>query len=561
MKIIPTKQNLITAAICSAGGAFLGFSFPPFKTWFFAYFGIVILLYLILDSVKWKEAFRRGYLLLLVFNIIAVYWVAGWSGNDIFLKIGGIATMLVHPVFMLIPVMLTYFIFKSFGKNAALILFPFIWVGYEYFDNVWQFAFPWLELGNSETYNLNRIQYIEYTGVHGITFLICIISVLIYWTISNIALKKWKMASAKTAISFILIIIFILLPNIYSSRKLNEKGIYNKYNSASDSTKIIKTCIVQPNIDPLEKWKKEKNPDSLVDSYIARLNDALKFNPQLIVLHETATPYYFFEPYYFSNSQKFINFVNSNNKYFLMGIPHLYYYPDSINAPGDSRVIKSSGKKYDTFNSAVLIEPNKASTEYTIHKKSKLVPFSERMPYQEYLPDFVQNWFKWGVGISSWQRGSGLVMFNLNNPVLKPRAEFVTLICYESVFSDYVSEGVKNGAEFLIIITNDGWWGISPGPVQHKQYAVLRAIENRKWIIRAAQTGISCFIDPLGFETDKIDLDKEGIIVKDIYANSEKTFYSQHGDIIGMIGFYLGVLSLLGCFVYYPYIRKVRRKA
>jgi apolipoprotein N-acyltransferase len=559
LKIFPSKQKLTTAAICAVSGILLGLSFPPYKTWFLAYLGIIILLYLILSSEKLKQVFRRGYFTILVFNIVTVYWVSGWQSNDIFLKLGGIATMLVHPLFFMLPVFLTYFVYKMFGRNTALILFPFLWVGYEYFDNLWQFAFPWIELGNTETYNLNRIQYIEYTGVHGISFLICVISTILYFVIFNIASGKWKKASIKTACSFIIIVMLIIFPNIYSGRILGDNNIYNKYYSFPDSTKIIKSCIVQPNIDPFEKWKKQNSPDSLVDSYITRLNDALRFNPQLIVLHETSTPYYFFEEYYYNNTQKFINFVNGSGKYLLMGIPHLYYYPDSASAPRDSRVTKS-GKRNDAFNSAVLLEPNKSGNEYTIHKKVKLVPFSERVPYQEYFP-FMQNIIKWGVGISSWQKGTELVMFNMNNPVLKPKAKFATLICYESVFGEYVSEAVKNGAEFLVIITNDGWWGMSPGPVQHKQYAVLRAVENRKWIIRAAQTGISCFIDPLGYETDRIDLNTEGIIVRDIYANSEQTFYSRNGDVIGEIGFYAGIISFLSCLIFYAYIKKVKRNA
>jgi len=520
----------------------------------------MLLLYLIFTSTKLKQVFRRAYLSMLVLNIITVYWISGWYGNDIFLKLGGIATMLVHPLFFMLPVLLIYFAYKMFGKNIALILFPFIWVGFEFFHSSWQFSFPWLDLGNTETYNLNRIQFIEITGTHGASFLICIVSAILFLAGTNLANRKWKFASSKTVVSFLSIVILIILPNIYSKHVLDEPNIFNKYNSSADSTKIIKACIIQPNVDPFEKWKKMTNPDSLVDSYIKRLNDALRFNPQLVVLHETSTPYYFFEQYYYYNSQKFIDYVNNNGKYLLMGIPHIYYYPDSIKAPSDSRKSKT-GRIYDQFNSSVLIEPNKSPGEYTIHKKEKLVPFSERVPYQEYLPSFVRTWFTWGVGISSWQLGDNLDLFTMNNPALKSRAKFAALICYESVFSDYVSESVKNGAEFFVIITNDGWWGKTAGPVQHEQYAVLRAIENRKWIVRAAQTGISCFIDPLGNETDRIDLNTEGIIVGNIYANSEITFFSQHGDIIGRIGFYTSIMVLLTCIVFYVYIRKVRRKA
>ncbi|HEY3250645.1 MAG TPA: apolipoprotein N-acyltransferase [Ignavibacteria bacterium] len=535
----------------------LGFSFPPFKSWFLVYFGLLILLYLTLSSGRLKQAFGRAYLALLILNAITLYWISGWHSNDTFLKLGGMATVLVHPLFMIIPVLIIFGVYRASNKYLALILFPLIWIGFEFFDNQWQFSFPWLELGDTEAYNLNRIQYTEYVGVHGISFLICSATALIYLIAGKLYQRKWNLFDIKSIALFILIIIILLFPNWYSSVKLDEEK-NEKYFQTNDSTKIINACIIQPNVDPYDKWSKQHNPDSFVDSYMVRLNEALKKTPQLIVLNETAAPYYFFEPYYYNNTQKFINFVNTNNRFLLMGIPHLYYYPDSNTAPKDSKVMKSSGKKYDTFNSAVLIEPGKRVNEYTIHKKVKLVPFSERIPYQEYLP-FLQNIISWGVGISSWQRGKELVLFKLDDPNQKPRAAFETLICYESVFSEFVSEGIKNGAEFIVIVTNDGWWGNTAGPYQHEQYAVLRAIENRKWIVRCAQTGVSCFIDPLGKIYDEIPYYAENITARNIIANNEKTFYSQNGDIIGRIGFYIFIASLVisvGSYIF----RKIKPK-
>jgi apolipoprotein N-acyltransferase len=150
-------------------------------------------------------------------------------------------------------------------------------------------------------------------------------------------------------------------------------------------------------------------------------------------------------------------------------------------------------------------------------------------------------------------------LFELNNPALKPRAKFEAIICFESVFSEYVSEGVKNGAEFIAIVTNDGWWGNTAGPYQHEQYAVLRAIECRKWIVRCAQTGVSCYIDPLGNKYDEIPYYAQEIKARNIIANSEKTFYVTNGDIIGKAGFYVLMLSLVYYFGMYA-TAKLRKK-
>ena len=201
---------------------------------------------------------------MLVFNEITLYWISGWHSTDTFLKIGGVATVLVHSLFMLIPILITYGV-SRIKKELALALFPLIWVGYEYFDNVWQFAFPWLELGNTETYNLGRIQIAELTGVHGLTFLICVISVILYYLISNIYNRKWKLASAKTGLSFILLIGLILLPNFYSSYRLNSVD-NAKYFNLNDSSKVVNACIVQTNTDPFKKWGGDH--DQLLDTYI-----------------------------------------------------------------------------------------------------------------------------------------------------------------------------------------------------------------------------------------------------------------------------------------------------
>ncbi len=515
---------------------------------------MILLIYLMLSAERFRQALGRAYLAILFFNIITLYWIGGWHSDDIFLKLGGAATVLVHPLFFLVPLLIFYGIKKLSKPSAALILFPFIWTGFEYSHNLGELVFPWIELGNTETYNISRIQYAELFGVHGITFLICVISVLLYYVLNKIITGKWKLISKPVIINFGIIILLMILPNIYSYNYLQNPANYEKYFTAEDSTKIIRTVIVQPNVDPFKKWAGDS--DKLVSSYIEMMNQSLALNPDLIVLNETAVPYYFLEDYNYTNTVKFIDFVNKNNKTLLMGIPHLQYFPDSVSVPEDSKIMSQSRRRYGTYNSAILLEPGKNTDEYQIHKKAKLVPFSEHTPYKKYLP-FLQKLIKWGVGISSWNPGDSLILFNLNYKKINTR--FAALICFESVFSDYVSEAVKNGAEFLVIITNDGWWGNNSGPIQHEQFAVLRAVENRKWIIRAAQTGISCYIDPLGNTYDRIPYDSEGISVRNIFANSDKTFYSEHGDIAGMFSYYVEILSLVFCIIFYA-LRKIKMR-
>lgn len=556
MNILPVNKRLRTLLLIILSGSLLGVSFPPFKTWFFVYFGLMVLLYLVISSGRLRQAFGRTYLAILIFNEITLYWISGWHSDDTFLKIGGVATVIVHSLFMLIPLMVTYGV-SRINKEAAIFSFPFIWVGYEYLDNIWQFAFPWLELGNTETYNLTRIQIAEITGVHGLSFMICAVSVLLYYTYYRIFSKSWKPSSPKAVLMLIAALIIFLLPNFYGSYRLNSVDNTGYYD-LSDTSKVVNTAVVQTNTDPFKKWGGDHN--QLLDTYISSLNEGLKFSPDMLILHETSTPYYFLDDYNMLKTKRFFDLADSSGKYIFMGIPHRYYYKDTDEIPSDYRTSSESKRKFDVFNSAILIEPHKHYSSFKIHKKVKLVPFSERIPYQEKVP-FLKKWFTWGVGISGWQIGREQTVFELKDSAKGINTRFAGLICYESVFSEFVSEFVKKGAEYIIIVTNDGWWGDNSGPEQHNQYAVLRAVENRKWIVRCAQTGVSCFVDPLGNIYDKIPYWNTGVIDRNITANNEITFYTANGDITGKAGVIVFIFSLLAVIINYVYKRKVKSSA
>ncbi|MCC6864528.1 MAG: apolipoprotein N-acyltransferase [Ignavibacteria bacterium] len=536
-------------------GITIGISYPPTGEyfWFFIYFGIILLLYFVYSEDTFRSVFKYTYFSLLISNIIGIYWISAWHSDDTFLKIGGILAIIIHPLFNIIPILIFFFLVKLNNQKKRyelLFFFPFLWVGYEFFDNQWQLNFPWLELGNTEAYNINRIQYIEYTGIHGVSFLICLASSLLLYLFFQIVFKNWKIYSFKSFILFLSIIIILIFPNIFSYFTL--KNIQNNINNSYNSD-VLSISVIQTNIDPFEKWKGD--PNWVVEKNLKGIREALKSNPDLIILNETATPFFFLEDHNLLRSKKFTDIVDSSMKSLLMGIPHLEYYKDTINVPEDALRMSNSGKLYDKFNSAILIEPNSKLSNSTIHKKVKLVPFSEKFPYQSYLKS-LKSLFTWQVGISGWQFGKVNTLFNFKSPKHNINPKFSVLICFESVFSDYVRESTKNGAQFLVIITNDGWFGHTSGPIQHERYAVLRAIENRKWVSRCAQTGISCFIDPFGVIHTTIPYGEEGVITEKIILNSEKTFYSENGDILGRISFYLLgscilILPIYGIFLKY----------
>ena len=165
------------------------------------------------------------------------------------------------------------------------------------------------------------------------------------------------------------------------------------------------------------------------------------------------------------------------------------------------------------------------------------------MPYQDKLK-FFKSLIRWSVGISSYEIGRDTTIFKLKN-----KYSFNTAICYESIYPEFFSEFVNKGADFCLVITNDGLWGKLFGTYQHNQYAVLRAVENRRWIARSANTGISCFIDPYGNMTQETEIGKQILFSGEIGINKEKTFYTRHGDLTGMLSMYLSVILFLMGFI------------
>ncbi|MBK8553095.1 MAG: apolipoprotein N-acyltransferase [Ignavibacteria bacterium] len=526
-------MNLKSYQFILAAGLFYGLSFPPINFHLLIFFSFVILIDIILKSKNLKQVISRSYLVFLTAGLLGISWIAlsGMRENaDAFLIVGGVFVIVVYPLFFIPPMILFYLINKNLSltkfRSVTLMIFPFLWTGFEYLQTKGQINFPWLFAGNSQSYNLSKIQYIDYTGVFGVSFWICVISVFIYYLIIKLSSKEWRLLSLKsiTVISVIILIYFI--PEIYNTA----------FKRSYSDTGKIKIGIIQPNVDPWKKWSGKQN--DLIQSYIEQINQihSEHSDVKLILLPETALPYYFRERHFEERYLALKNTCDSINVPLLIGTPDLLYYEDQLNAPDDAKIMKSNGMKYDTYNSAVLFEPGKDKEAFQRHEKIKLVIGSERMPYQEILP-FTKSLVEWGVGLSSWQIGRDTNIFEL-----KDGTKFNTAICYESVYPEFFADFVNRGADFSVIITNDGWWGKFFGTYQHNRFAVFRAIENRRWIARCANTGISDFIDPEGNFYEETQINEKASIVFNAGLRHEKTFYTMNGDLFSKVSLLTGIL-------------------
>lgn len=540
-------------------GLCFGLAYPPINFYLLIFAGFVLLLHIIEGCRNYKQLICRVYASIFFFELVAVSWVS-LSGMresaDRFLIAGGIVELIVHPVFLIIPVLVYYFISDKIKikkyPGFNLVFFPFIWVTFEYLQTLNEFTFPWLFAGNAFTTALEKIQYVEYTGVFGVSFWVCVLSVLLYYLFKNLKNSPGnvfaELKKTKNIILCTIILIIYILPNIYNRISSSE----SKYINAPDEK--ITVGIIQPNIDAWAKWG--ANQKILINDYCGMIKEisGKKQDIKMIVLPETAVPFYFLYAPYDDLYRAFKDACDSSNTTVLTGYMDIKIYENQSLAKVDSKKFSSRGQYYDTYNSAVLIEKGKDKSAYQKYNKMKLVIGSERMPYQEKLP-FLKDLIRWGVGLSSYQLGEDTTIFLLDN-----KYKFNTAICFESVFPRFFSKFIEKGAQFSVIITNDAWWGKFFGTYQHNQFAILRAIENRRWIVRCANTGISCFIDPYGNIYDKTGINEKVLFTGDIGIRNEMTFYTKNGDVLSVICFYISAgLFLSGILV--KILRKKNPKA
>ncbi|MBU1298274.1 MAG: apolipoprotein N-acyltransferase [Bacteroidetes bacterium] len=539
------NHKLIKFSLLILSGVLFGLSFPPFQTGFLAAFAFVPFFLVFSDVESYGKALRYSYLTFFVFNLIAISWVGGFvHGKDPYLMSAGVTLLLVHPIFLSVPVLVFIFIRRSFNFKAALLTFPFLWVSFEFLHSLSDLAFPWLTLGNTQTYDISIIQYASFTGVYGVSFWLIVLNILFFILLVKLNLREWKWFSKQSVAFVIIILLLYIIPKIHGMIILNSEEDNSHYES-------VKVAIIQPDIDPWEKWE-AGSEESQLDMY-QEMTGHIAQNVDLVLWAETAVPYYVMLPQYENYFQKIKQQVDSLNFVLLTGIPDIYYYKTGDKIPLSAKKARYSDDRYDSYNSSMLLIPH--SNEIQKYAKIRLVPFSERVPYADAL-NFL-SFPEWGVGIGGWGIGKDTVVFRL--PLRDTTTvKFSNMICYESIYPTFVANFVRKGAEFLTIITNDSWWGDTYGAYQHMQYAIFRSIENRRWIARCANGGISCFIDPYGRVYEQTKMLTTATINFEIKARTELTYYTRNGDVFSkfclMISGFLIMAGLSQKF--YKYVRR-----
>jgi len=475
---------------------------------------------------KGRKLFTLSFLVFFVWNTSCIYWVfnslnaviPSWIAIFISLIPFGLA-----PLLMSIAWLLYYQLRKVSSRSVSYIGLVCFWIGYEYLHQTWDLAFPWMTLGNGFASSHQLVQWYEYTGVYGGTLWI--------WAANILAFELTMAKSSPAATAFkdqkkysLLLSAVVLIPITASYL------IYTKYKEHENPANVV---VVQPNIDPYEKFG--SIPASEQVKNLIRLSDSLgQPNTEYFIWPETAIPGYMdedkiLEDQNYLEVQSFLKKYKNGNV--LTGIESFRTY--DFQKTKTARYDNQSGNYYDAFNAATQIE-NSSKTQF--YHKSKLVPGVEQTPFSSAL-SFLKPLFKaFGGSTGSYgYQDEPTVFYSQSGIGVAP------IICYESIWGEYVGEYVKKGAQFIAIVTNDAWWGNTSGKDQHFDYAKLRAIETRRWIARSANTGISGFINQRGDVVKKSKWWVATSLKADINLNEDLTFYVEHGDYIALIGVFASI--------------------
>jgi len=467
------------------------------------------------------EINRASYLAFFIFCLITLYWVGSWQKSaDPFLMISGVLLLFFNPLILLIPSTLYYFSTKIFPQKISIYFFPLFWVTYEYLYMLTDASFPWLTLGNGLSHFISFIQIADIIGALGLTLIVVYLNILLYKGVVNF---KSQTIFFKRIIHFSLAALIILLVLIYGFIKLS---------GFSYPGKKITVGLIQPNLDPWAKWQ-GMDTGTMISDYLNLSRKAVSEKAELIIWPETALPFYLMSGNYKSILDSIYNFVDENNVNLMTGMPDIIFHHKNI--PEDSKYSGPGEFYYSTYNAILFFSPQ--DKHVGRYGKMKLVPFGERVPFVDEFP-FLGDVIKWGVGISGWNVGKDTAVFKvslvnkINTDSGEDFAYVAGLVCYESIYPEFAASFVRKGANLIAVVTNDSWYGNSSGPYQHKEMAVLRAVENRRTVVRAANGGISTIIEPTGITRAETEMFTKTSLTGEVFIQDEETFFTRHPKII-----------------------------
>lgn len=501
------------------------------------------------DRVSYKKSYLYLYLSTIVWNFASVWWIAGAT-------VGGmLGAVFVMAALMALMLLLPLWAWRVKGWGTAFLVFMATWLAFEYFFHNSEIAWPWLTLGNSLGTVTPIVQWYEYTGVLGGSLWIilangALFAVLRAFRVLNFAACKASPAEVgggndarqvrKATVSvrskiflFLLWGLVLFTPMVLSAILLatyhDQKGVAQ-----------LDVVAIQPRIDPWNEKFEGMSAVGQAELMVHLADSATTSATQMVVSPETSlpVPMWLTEIMADSQVQPLREFLSRHpGCQWITGADALRYYPEGEVPPPTARSFSQASGSYDAYNVALLLDTSDA---YQMYIKSKLVVGVEMLPYPKYLK--LLNSLSINLGGITGTLGSATerTVFPLH-----AGGSVAPVICYESAFGEFCTEYVRKGANALVVITNDAWWGNTPGYRQLLTYSQLRCIELRRWMVRSANTGISAIITPTGRIINRLGWWKRGALRGNISLQSRLTFYALHGDYLGRLATGISILLLL----------------
>lgn len=468
--------------------------------------------------------FMHAWLAFFVWNLLTTWWI-------VFATVPGMITAVVlNSFFMAIPWWLMHVWRRMLPKHQGVLPVVFFWLSFEYLHSKWDLSWNWLDLGNVFAAWPRWVQWYEYTGTAGGAIWVLLVNILLFTLIKELRspgakAKRVRWFGVLTAITF-------------AAPLLLSLAMHARYTENPDPVEVV---IVQPSYDPYQPAQTPTEAAKRIETMVALAHQEISPRTRFVASPEASLP----EGVWLHQTD--LNGGVNLIREFLFIHPQLSWvsgsftyqlYEDGQSASRTARPVAGTGNHYDVFNSAVFIGQQGAFDHY---HKSKLVPGIERMPFFTVLKPIGKLVSALGgtAGSMGTQPHREVFRAEAGEPVVAP------VICYESIYGDYMSEYARRGAGLIFVLTNDGWWRKTPGHRQHHEYARLRAIELRKPVVRAASTGISSFIDQKGQVLKKTQWWQQTAIRESVNQNYRLTYYALQGNVAGKMAVFFSILLLL----------------
>jgi len=489
--------------------------------------------------------FWLSFIAFVVWNAITTWWV--WKTT----AVGTIAMILLNSLLMAGVFWIYHFLkTRLYNNKKGYFLLIISVLSFEYLHLHWQLNWPWLNLGNVFSHYHTWVQWYEFTGIAGGSLWVLTVNILIYkYLFASFRAEHSSPLSFRaehsSPLSFraersgveksfsnkkyaVLTLCVLFIPLIIS------KIQYHSYKETGEDVEIV---VVQPNLDPYTEEFTLSAP-KILERNLSVAVPLVTENTRFVVSPESAIQ----EDIWLENIDKYFS-IRELRKFikqfpqtcYVIGISAYGLAPDGSETDFAARKFIDADKYFYAYNTATLITVDSVQ----IYHKSRLTPGVEMMPSWWFTRWLANLAIDLGGTVGTLKTDSSAKVFSFDNHRVG------TLICYESAFGEYVTEFVKNGAEMLFVITNDGWWGDSPGHRQHLEFSSLRAIETRRSVARSANTGVSAFINQRGDIIEKSKYWEQTALCNILKTNDKQTFYVRYGDYLNKIAVILFVLSVI----------------